>query len=194
MSTIVGRLVGEGDFDAAWRIHRLARKIAPAERFVRNGQFDRSDSFSPFDWRLESGVDLVAEPLLIEGSASGPALVVRATAGSGGRVGQQLLFLQPGTYQFRSDLGPVPDSTPASLTWDVVCAGEDATVLAESEPRLADLKGNIQFRFSVPAGGCPAQWLNLKVGFSDDSSSVAAWVDSVVIRPLRDGIGAAASR
>jgi hypothetical protein len=187
MNVIVNRMVEDRQFEPAWRIASLVRRLGPAEALLRNGGFDAVENASPFDWRYEQGNDLSAEPLVVERAGEGPVLVVRANAGSAGSVARQLLVLRPGAYSISARSGGIPGTPVAKLYWNLVCADNASQMLLQTEPRTAGERGALSGEFRIPPSSCSAQWLVL-VGRSDLETDVAsAWTDGVTIRRAGSG-------
>jgi hypothetical protein len=56
--------------------------------------------------------------------------------------------------------------------------------LTELRLPAVDSRGQtVQGDFSVPAGGCPVQWLSIYLHAGSDETHGQAWIDSVSIRP-----------
>ena len=184
LGPVVHRMVEDGQYEAAWRIARLLRRPARSDALLRNGAFEPVEYLTPFDWQLQSELDIGAETLLVEGAGPGPVLVAHAAAGNRGSVARQLLILPPGSYRISASAGPLPGSVPAKVYWNVSCARDPSALLTHAEPRNAGDPAALRADFRVPSRGCAAQWLVLGVQSEADTDGVAAWVDSVSLRPL----------
>jgi hypothetical protein len=182
MSAIIGRMVNNRDFEPAWRIHRLLRRISPAELYLRNGGFSDSESLSPFDWQFANEGDLQAGPILLTGAGQGPVLEMHTGAGQSGTVARQLLVLAPGPYSLSATMGPIGDAGSAQLRWNLSCAGAPSNTIGETVTRIGRNPEVMRATFRVPAG-CAAQWLKLDLRADSDSAEGSAWADSVEIRP-----------
>jgi len=131
--------------------------------FLFNGSFEIAPSALPFDWAISQGsgvsVDIVPRP----GDPDSRALQVDFLYG---RVDyhsvRELVVLAPGNYRFTAQYNGRLVG-PRGLKWRVVCAGDAPTLLGESE-MIMDSKATWQdatFTFTVPAAGCPAQYVRL---------------------------------
>lgn len=187
LATLIDRVGRTRDFESAWRIYRLARPGPESGALVRNGGFTGAESFSPFEWWLNSGGDLSAAQITLEGAGDGTVLEVRGSGDNGGVVSQQVLMLPPGRYQLSSLSGPLEETRQADLSWRISCATEQGTAIAEVPLRPARGAAQVSAAWQVPATGCRAQWLVLAVRPGALSGNVGAWVDSVSIRRVPAG-------
>lgn len=181
ITAMINRLIEARDFQNAWRIQRLVRAPGPAERYVRNGQFDILEPASSFDWRFENDDTLGAEPIILNGAGQGPSLQVHGDRP--GIVARQLLLLPPGQYRVTAAAGPVDGAAPASIYWSVVCADAGQNQPTQAQPVAVQARATLQLAFSVPASHCTAQWLSLGIQPPGDSASASAWIDGVTIQP-----------
>ncbi|HZP65449.1 MAG TPA: hypothetical protein VFB32_04010 [Rudaea sp.] len=76
----------------------------------------------------------------------------------------ELLVLAPGAYRAQGRVRAPDLRTERGMQWYVVCAGGDGQRLGESE-RITHTNGWQDFAFdvTVPATGCEAQWLGLRL-------------------------------
>jgi hypothetical protein len=128
-----------------------------------NGNFDGALSGLPFDWQITPGagvtIDVVPRPEKI----GAHALLVDFQYG---RVEYhsvtELIALAPGAYQFNGEYkGSLVG--PRGMKWRIVCADETLTTVGESPMILGKSPNwaNVAFDFTVPATGCPAQYVRL---------------------------------
>jgi hypothetical protein len=184
VSASMRTFIDRGEAPAAWRLYTmLGGGRDAADALVRNGSFDRPNAFPPFDWQLQQETDLIAEQRPPTAAGGNARLQITAENGVGGMAARQLLLLRPGTYQLTAQAGRSENARPAKLYWRVSCAGADGAVLNETDlPALTDQAVSAA-RFVVPQG-CTAQQLDLGVRPDLELNSVAAWLDSVAIRPV----------
>lgn len=185
ISAMINRLIEARDFQNAWRIQRLIRPPGPAERFVRNGQFDILEPASGFDWLFENDDTLGAEPIMLDGAGQGASLQVHGDRP--GIVARQLLLLPPGQYRVAAAAGPVDGTAPASIYWSVACADAGQTQATEGQPATVHGPSTLQLAFHVPASHCTAQWLSIGIRPQGDAGSVSAWIDGVTVQPVGTG-------
>lgn len=174
------QMVDRRQYQAAAGVYRLLARV-PAAELVRNGAFDRPNAYPPFDWLLQGGADLGAEQLPADGGADG-RLRIYGASGGGGLVARQLLLLPPGRYQVSGQISPGDDARPAPLTWAVQCANEQATPLLRQELAPASRPFRPSVAFSVPAGGCPAQWFDFYIRSDFQPGTASSLIDDIVIR------------
>jgi hypothetical protein len=175
------QMVDRRQYQAAAGVYRLLARTPP--QLVRNGAFDRPNAYPPFDWLLQSGADLGAEQLPLEGGTEG-RLRIYGVSGGGGLVARQLLLLPPGRYQIAALITPGDDARPAPLSWSVQCTNEQSTLLLRQELAPAARPSRPTVSFSVPAGGCAAQWLDLSLRSDFQPRAAASMVDDIVIRRI----------
>lgn len=129
-----------------------------------NGGFEREPSNAGFDWRFMRTPGAYVERLPVAGANGEVALRVSF---EGRRVDfqhvKQLLALAPGRYRLLGRERSEGLRSERGLVWSVRCADNNQTI-ASSDP----LKGSSPWRpftvdFSVPAGSCGGQWLQLAV-------------------------------
>lgn len=127
-----------------------------------NGNFDVAPSGSPFDWAIRQGSGVSVDIVPTSGNY-GHALQVDFLYG---RVDyhsvRELVLLAPGNYRFSAQYdGRLVG--PRGLKWRVVCAADVQTLLGES-PMIMGSKAawqDVDFTFTVPAAGCPVQYVRL---------------------------------
>lgn len=86
-------LVERRQVESALRIYRLLSHSRAPGALLRNGNFDASNAYPPFDWQLQDESGLGAEQRPSAGGSGNLRLYVRASSGSGGMVARQLLTL-----------------------------------------------------------------------------------------------------
>ena len=148
---MVQSLVTAGDYAGAEALWRKISGVG-SRALLYNPDFRQSSAPPPFNWQFSSGASGVAEP-----SGSGGLNVIYY-----GRddvaLASQLLRLSPGRYRLAMR---VEGSSPAgALSWGLRCVPDNKVLLglpvetAGKEPGAG--------LFAVPAGGCPAQALELR--------------------------------
>lgn len=125
-----------------------------------NGNFAHPPSGTGFDWRLPAmpGVIVTFEPEQGEGRALQARFLGRRVAGA---FLEHRLLLAPGLYRFRYRLRTDALRSDNGLGWRVACEGQ-AGPLVQGAP-IAGTRGwhVVELAFTVPAQGCPGQWLRL---------------------------------
>jgi hypothetical protein len=182
MALMIDRLVGQRQFDEAWRLYALARPAQARERLLRNAGFEAPDQGYAFEWRLESSANLGAQPVAVAADGTGVALAIRADSGEGGVAARQLLRLPPGLYRIAARTGSLPEVEPARMSWALACAAQPPRDLAPGETQAAGRSTPGPAVFQVPAADCAAQWLELRVRAGTETRQVGGWIDDVQIR------------
>ena len=162
------RLLGQQRWMAAYLA--WVQSLDPAQRAhldnVYNGDFREPVSNRGFDWRIGyvPGAELGVVP---RSGTPGRALEVRfldRRAAFSGQV-RELLALAPGHYRL-SGLARLDDlRNERGLQWTVSCAGGGRLIA-----QTARLRGSQPWRpfstdLTVPASGCGAQWLALRLDY-----------------------------
>jgi tetratricopeptide (TPR) repeat protein len=192
LSAWVDRLGREG----AWgRAYLVWVSQLPPDRLVGlgnvfNGSFEWEPGEGGFDWRF--------------GRIAGARIGRLATEGADGRLAlrvsfedrrvpfshvRQLLALAPGNYRLSGRARPDALRTERGLVWTVTCA-DGGQFLGETDP----LRGNGAWRafqadFAVPAEGCAAQWLVLRLPAripAEQRIGGRAWFDALKISRIRE--------
>ena len=146
---LINQLVDAGRFGEARTAWSRFTGISARPDELFDAEFG-AQTLPPFGWKLASGPAGIAEP---QGGGRLHALFY-------GRddlvLASQLLTLAPGRYRLSMELS---SASPASksLSWTVRCLPASAVIASLPVARSGPLSGS----FSVPAGGCPAQQLEL---------------------------------
>ena len=128
-----------------------------------NGGFDAQPSGMPFDWVLTKGTGVTPQVVAKSDKPGERALNLRFGPGRVDyREVTQLIMLVPGAYQFqgsyKSDI-----VSERGLEWRIVCASKEQDILGRgpvSRGTTAQWQG-LEFSFTVPEAGCPAQYVKL---------------------------------
>jgi hypothetical protein len=162
---LLSRLVDRGDLQSALRLWRrfAGDPDANDEKGLYDGRFDGLRGPPPFNWVLTSGATGVAERNRNGG------LQVDYYGRQDGDLATQLLMLKPGRYRFSLAVEGAARGEGSRLAWTISCQRQSQLLQlvlkdVESSPR------RFTGTFTVPAAGCPAQWLALR-GFSGDVAS-----------------------
>jgi hypothetical protein len=167
---LIEHLVTQSDFTQALRVKRRFDPRPPA--LIADAHFGDPSALFPFGWSLVSDGSIGAERSL---SSEGPVLNYRATSPRSGQVAAQLLALIPGTYALGTKTAS--GATGKAPLWSITCGQAEGAKLAELEQPLA-AGGQATSAFTVP-GGCPAQWLVLRLRPSGEAaaqSGAISWV------------------
>ncbi|HWT13574.1 MAG TPA: hypothetical protein VN231_12525 [Allosphingosinicella sp.] len=132
----------------------------------------------PFNWILETSGDGFAE-------RRGNALQAEFYGRGDARLASQLVVLNPGEYRLGFMVEGEAESESGGLFWTVACHPGDRVLAEIPITGVGRTAKRVSGAFTVPARGCPGQWLRLvgrAVEFPDDQQ--------VTIRQLRiEGAG-----
>lgn len=185
---VAAGLVQNGRLSAA---RALAQRLLVARSLVANGGFEQDNSAPPLDWALQASADFDAVQGTYGGSGDGAqALYVRSRRAQDAEVARQILFLPPGPQEISALSGTQGGDRAASVSIAVACVGPSNSVgegLARLQLSAKVERRSVSARFSVPATGCPAQWLLIMVGGGATDGEVASWIDNVAIRSIGKG-------
>ena len=154
--------------------------------FLFNGDFAYKPSGAPFDWRIKSGVNYIAEIAERADGVSDRALSLQFGEGRVESIDvRQTIVLQPGAYVLRGRyVGNL--SGPRGLQWTVRC--HDIWTPLDRGPLVlgafADWQ-QFEWTFSIPDKGCVAQELRLAVAARSPSEQFIRgdiWFDDLSIR------------
>jgi hypothetical protein len=167
---------------------RLSLKRPASTTTVVDGGFDSQSArpLPPFNWVINSGAGISSIVLDPDGRAGNPALTFRISTYVDAAMASQLVVASPGLRRlsWRQDAG---SSGPVDwrLVWAVNCIGSDQPLLVDPVLTVSpDNSGTIRYSatFRVPATGCPAQWLRLKLQPGLRGGRAEGWIDDVVIQ------------
>ncbi|HWJ19574.1 MAG TPA: hypothetical protein VNR65_12695, partial [Geobacterales bacterium] len=131
-------LVSINRIDAAYnaRLQFLAADQLEKIELLTNGRFERKPSGLPFDWKIDPGVNAIADFVPLGKKSTENAFHIKF---SDGRIQfpqlSQVLFLPPGRYRLEGNLrGSI--SGKRGLRWQIRCASGAQKILGETEMLL----------------------------------------------------------
>jgi hypothetical protein len=153
---------------------------------VYNGSFEQDASGTGFDWQggvRSEGVFTGFEATPGAGGARAAHFRFIGPAADGDL--RQALLLGPGRFRLRLRARAEFLETEEGLEWRITC--DRGPVIA----RLGPIEGSFDWRtlqadFTVPASGCPGQWLELRNPATAGAAQHASgdlWVDDVAVLP-----------
>jgi hypothetical protein len=153
---LLSRLTGNGDFGRGYALWRRFSGIGGSggEKNVYDGRFQGLRGGPPFNWQLNASAAGVAE------RAAG-GLQVQYFGRESTELAAQILLLRPGTYTLRVQAEGSASGEGAQLVWSVACAQGNARLVDLPLTKISSAPRALAARFTVPASGCPAQWLRL---------------------------------
>lgn len=181
-------LVQEGQVEQAYKLHRLLFERG-RDVLVSNPGFERRDvgyevnsSASPFDWILlnvgRSSAAIETDPL------QGRILDVTAAGEIEGRVAEQLVVLQPGSYDLSYRIRSSDPQAGERVRWFVRCAAGTPILFTQPAARLTSDGWTVRHhRFDV-RGECPAQTLELRADPGLGAAPIEVQFDDVQLRRL----------
>ena len=171
------RMIALGDHDGAFAFYRTFRKAPPS--LLRDGDFNRTDSFGPFEWSLNSeggGSSTLQERT----DGSGLALFVSA-GDTDTDVAWQTLLLPSRNYQLAGRLVAEAASSPP-MTVRIQCAATGIE-LARLTSVPSDTEGTpLKTQFHVPEN-CRLSKILISVAAAAEGQA-AGWVDAIALTRL----------
>lgn len=142
--------------------------------------FAQGDPIVPFDWEFvaDGNLEVVA---LSDGAQAGGVLLIRADSDQRQIVARRLLTLVPGDYALVTPAVTVRGPDSARLSWEFACHG-NGKQLATAPLALTGSDQTVRFR--VPAAGCAAQWLSLRLITGSDPAASEIEVPRPALRRL----------
>lgn len=178
------RLADAGAFEQANALYGSAGgRAMTGGNLVRNGDFEAESPLPPFDWSLhnEAGLTATVQPR----DGGGRALFLSVDQEHGGELARQLLQLKPGRYRFAALAGDVAGDEFERPQVRLTCASAGSTVAMDLRLVAANGQGApSQVDFAIPGSGCPAQWLSISSGGSQEGTSEEPWIDEITVKPL----------
>jgi hypothetical protein len=164
LAPILSHLIALDRSDIAYNIwlQSLPFQERASLGLLTNPSFEKDPSGSPFDWKIDRGLNAVAELTSGEGG-SARALHI---AFSDGRVRfpevAQVLLLGPGRYRLEGLMRGAVDGN-RGLRWQLRCAAGTQAILGESESFLGRYPQWRAFSLDadIPSAGCVGQLLRL---------------------------------
>jgi hypothetical protein len=151
-------LVARGEVGSAYEAWtRLAGTQARAEPgLVYDRDFTALPGPPPFNWNFEQTSDGFAEI-----SRSSPGLFAEYYARKPVSLGGQLLRLAPGRYSLGFQAEGEAEGEDGRLSWAISCHPSGRPIGEIAITGVDYTAKKISGSFTVPAAGCPAQWLRL---------------------------------
>ncbi len=175
--TLVRSLITAGNYAAAEDIWRRINGITN-RGLLYDPQFRYSSAAPPFNWQLTSGSAGVAE------ASGGGGLEVIYYGREEAALAAQLVRLAPGTYHLAMRVeAPV---SAAGLAWTVACAVGTKQALFRL-PIDAAQKGALAANFTVPAGDCAMQSVELRGQPGDTSDTAQVTISDLKLDFVRAG-------
>lgn len=179
LASVIGRLVAEANYAAAWSYYASVRPDADRRR-SRDASFAANlIAPSPFDWAPlggEAGISTVIQSGNQDGifDFSAPATV-------GGTLLQQLQLLPTGDYVIEGRSINLEQAATARPYWVLTCT--NGRELGRVDVPNSSANGGVfRGRFTVSTG-CPAQYLRLVARPSNAIGGLSGQIDEVQLRP-----------
>lgn len=178
-ASVIGRLVTEENYAAAWSYYssvwpNFDRRRSRDPSFAAN-----LTAPSPFDWATlgrDAGISTV-----IQSSKEDGVFEFSAPATVGGPLLQQLQVLPTGDYLIEGRTIDLDQADTARPYWALICTNGRELGRVEV-PNSSENGGVFRGRFTVNAG-CPAQYLRLVARPSNAIGGLSGQIDDVQLRP-----------
>ena len=173
-AAIVGRLVGAGELDLAYRLFRaVTGPDDDGNAYLRNGSFDRAPEYAPFDWATYSDARYGADV-----DAAAGSLVVFAESPSDSLVARQLVKLPAGDWRLSVALQDTGEAAGTALTVAIRCAtsANGQRIPVESDSVSAIVRHR---------SGCPFSYVEVFARKIGPASEIApdVVIDSIALTP-----------
>lgn len=179
MQSVIEQLGGQHRFDLAWRLFLAAGGNGASRDGVRNGDFDRDNSFPPVDWLLSNDPQLATAVENRRDDDANPTLGFNVGPAAAGRIAWQLQGLSAGTYQLSAEAGGL--SSGADLHWIVFCGGQQPVPLLDYRIPAQPDGARHSAELRIPSQGCASQIVSLMVIAGGQNDGTRAWIDAVSI-------------
>ncbi len=181
LSRTITKGVGENRLAAARRF-----VPGPASIGIRNGGFEASNNWPPFDWALADDAELgsVIEQGVRDGRGS--ALFLDARNGRSGEVAHQAEVLPAGRYMLTLAAGDVTGAMDERPLVTIRCAGSNTALLTWRLPTLPTAGAQLRAPFTVPQG-CTGQLLSITASSpaNEGTDAPRPWIDDVAVKMAR---------
>jgi hypothetical protein len=176
---MLARLVAAHRIGEAWSLWRTFTGIvgSDAGKGLYDAGFAGLPGPPPFNWDLANGGAGAAE------RSPSHALQVEYYGRDNASLASQLMMLRPGRYRFYFRASGDASGDASRLVWIVACEAGGAALLQLPVTRAASAPKAFTGVFTVPAGGCPAQWVRLNGVSGDVESRQSVTIDSLSIKP-----------
>jgi hypothetical protein len=154
---LLTRLIGKGALGQAWDVWQkfTGYRQGPDGKGVYDGAFAGLPGPAPFNWDLSATSAGAAERNRNHG------LQVEYYGRDNGNLASQLLMLRPGRYRLSLRASGNAAGEGSRLAWTIDCNPGDANLLQIPVTGVGSSPKAFAGIFTVPAQGCPSQWLRL---------------------------------
>lgn len=184
LQSLLDRLVAASRYDLGWQVYASIPGAGQRRAdVVRNGDFEQSEGFAPFDWALVDEADLWARRDIRADGRGGGVLTLAASNGRSGEVARQVVKLGRGQYLFQVDVGQLPATDIGQPTFAITCVGAAGSPLLSVRAAAAGAGPfRISRSFSV-SENCAWQVISIRID-GDVSLPGPPWIDNLVIRRI----------
>ncbi len=185
-------LVQNSEAKRAYALHRQLFRKPGSENLLSDGDFERADighliesNASNFDWRVMS---VGASFAVIEKGFADENRMLRARAADRreGRIAEQMVVLQPGTYELSYIMNSASADAPEFFSWRLVCtAGVPVEFASPATPTRPDKWTRLSHRFEIRSG-CDAHIIELRAQSMEGGNDANADYDKIALRRLKN--------
>ena len=181
-TSLIGRLVERGTYDAAWRYYASATPGVDRRR-SRDHRFAATlANPTAFDWTPLGDAGVSAS---LQRGDTGGVLAFNAAPSIGGPLVRQLQVLPAGRYMLVGRSADIDQPRGSWPYWSLACA--DGREIGRVEAPASALNGGRFAGTLVVPANCPAQWLTLNARPSDNPQGLGGAIQDAELRPLPPG-------
>lgn len=175
---LLARLAEKGDVARAHRLWRSFTGMAPGgdEKGLYDSQFRGLPGAPPFNWNLVASNAGVAERIDM------PGLQIEYYGRLDAEFASQLLMLSPGRYRLAFRAQGAAKGEGSRLSWSVACVGSTQPLLEIPLAKISYSPRILAGDFTVPARGCPGQWLRLKGAAGEFTDPQSATISGLQLK------------
>lgn len=178
-SQLLAGLVARHEIGKAWSLWQgfTGTASGSSDKGLYDAGFAGLPGPPPFNWDLAKGGAGVAE------RTPNRTLQVEYYGRDNASLAGQLMILRPGRYRLSFRASGDASGEGSRLVWTVACDAGGAPLLQIPITRTASSPKAFNGLFTVPASGCPAQWLRLNGVSGDVESRQSVTIDALSVKP-----------
>ncbi|MEA3002006.1 MAG: hypothetical protein QOH81_794 [Sphingomonadales bacterium] len=180
-AALLSRLISHHEIGRAWELWKSFAGTGAGGIDGGKGLYDPAFAGlpgpPPFNWTFSSGTVGAAE------RNANHALQVDYYGRDNGNLASQLLMLRPGRYRLSFRATGDATGEGSRIVWNIACEPGEARLLQLPITGVSSASKRFAAAFTVPAGGCPAQWLRLDGLSGDVENGQSVIISGLSIEP-----------